>query len=96
MQAFRTRIRRVALTFIVILLCLFSLLLYLGLSTILHRHIDEELVALARQESQHVELAGGQIQLAPPGQRHAGKEGEKRNMMMKMRSPIVLNTKKRS
>ena len=40
MQAFRTRIRRVALGFIVILLGLFSLLLYLGLSTILHRHID--------------------------------------------------------
>jgi len=76
MQAFRTRIRRVALTFIVILLCLFSLLLYLGLSTILHRHIDEELVALARQESQHVELASGQIQLAPPGQRHEEKERE--------------------
>lgn len=77
MQAFRTRIRRVALTFIVILLCLFSLLLYLGLSTILHRHIDEELVALARQESQHVELASGQIQLAPPGQRHEEKKDKK-------------------
>lgn len=66
MQAFRTRIRRVALTFIVILLCLFSLLLYVGLSTILHRHIDEELVALARQESQRVDLTTGQIQLTPP------------------------------
>jgi type VI protein secretion system component VasF len=54
MQAFRTRIRLVSLIFIILLLCLFSTLLYLGLSTILHRHIDEELVALARQESQRV------------------------------------------
>ena len=69
MQAFRARIRRVTLSFIIILLCLFSLLLYLGLSTILHRHIDEELVALARQESQRVELATGHIHLVPPGER---------------------------
>ncbi|MGD9851220.1 MAG: sensor histidine kinase [Nitrospirales bacterium] len=73
MQAFRTRIRRTALGFIVLLLCLFSVLLYLGLSTILHRHIDEELVTLAGQESQHVELENGHIQLAPPGHRHKEK-----------------------
>lgn len=57
MQSFRTRIRRVALGFIVILLGLFSLLLYLELSTILHRHLDGELVALAQEESLRVELA---------------------------------------
>ena len=65
MQAFRARIRRVALTFIVLLLCLFSLLLYLGLSTILHHHIDEELVMLAQEESQRVELATGHVHVAP-------------------------------
>ncbi|MDR4493842.1 MAG: ATP-binding protein [Nitrospirales bacterium] len=70
MQAFRTRIRLTALGFIVLLLCLFSVLLYLGLSTILHRHIDEELVTLARQESQHVELQNDHITLSPPGHRH--------------------------
>lgn len=64
MQAFSTRIRRVALTVIVMLLCLFSILLYLGLSTILHRHIDEELVTLAQQESQRVELATGHVHVA--------------------------------
>jgi len=74
MQAFRTRIRRVALTFIVILLCLFSLLLYLGLSTILHRHIDKELVALAQEESQRVELATGHVHVSP--HRKAGTDHE--------------------
>ena len=78
MQAFRTRIRRVTLTFIMILLCLFSLLLYLGLSTILHRHIDEELVALARQEGERVEHVTGHIQLVPPGDRFVNqKENDK-------------------
>ncbi len=76
MQAFRTRIRRTALSFIVWLLCLFSVLLYLGLSTILHRHIDEELVTLARQESQHVEFENGHIQLSPPGHRHKAQHEE--------------------
>jgi len=75
MQAFRTRIRRVALTFIVILLCLFSLLLYLGLSTILHHHIDEELVALAEEESQRVELATGHVHVSP----HRKAESEHEN-----------------
>ena len=65
MQAFRTRIRRVALSFIVVLLCLFGVLLYLGLSTILHSHIDEELVTLARQESHRVELATGHVHVSP-------------------------------
>jgi heavy metal sensor kinase len=72
MQAFRTRIRCVALIFIVLLLCLFSILLYVGLSTILHRHIDEELVALARQESQRVELAPDHIEILT-GRRHKEK-----------------------
>jgi heavy metal sensor kinase len=65
MQAFRTRIRRVALGFIVILLGLFSLLLYLGLSTILHRHIDGELVALAQEESLRVDLATDHVHVSP-------------------------------
>jgi signal transduction histidine kinase len=78
MQAFRTRIRRVALTFIAILLCLFSVLLYLGLSTILHRHIDEELVALARQESQRVELETGHVQFLT-GQNHKEKKDDNNN-----------------
>lgn len=64
MQAFRTRIRRVALGFIVILLGLFSLLLYLGLSTILHRHIDGELVALAQEESLRVDLATDHVRVS--------------------------------
>ncbi|MCA9422027.1 MAG: HAMP domain-containing protein [Nitrospira sp.] len=73
MQAFRARIRRAALSFIVILLGLFSLLLYLGLSTILHRHLDAELVALAEQESQRVELATDDVHVSPP-RKNAGDE----------------------
>jgi len=65
MQAFRTRIRRVALTFMVGLLTLFSLGLYLGLSTILYHHVDEDLIALAHLESQQVELATGHVLLSP-------------------------------
>ncbi|MCA9500011.1 MAG: heavy metal sensor histidine kinase [Nitrospira sp.] len=65
MQAFRTRIRRVALGFIMILLGFFSLLLYLELSTILHRHIDGELVALAQEESLRVDLATDHVHVAP-------------------------------
>lgn len=47
------------------LLGLFSLLLFLGLSTLLHRHIDDELLTLANQESQQVELATGQFHISP-------------------------------
>lgn len=81
MQAFRTRIRLVALVFITLLLCLFSVLLYLGLSMILHRHIDEELVALAQQESQRVELATGHIEFLT-GQRHKEREETKSEQEM--------------
>ena len=65
MHAFRTRIKRRALALMIGLLGLFSLLLFLGLSTLLHRHIDDELLALANQESQQVELATGQFHISP-------------------------------
>ena len=65
MRSFRTRIRRTALTFMVVLLGLFSVLLYLGLSTILYHHLDEDLLTLAQQESRQVELATGHVLLAP-------------------------------
>ena len=65
MHDFRARIKRRALAFMLGLLGLFSLLLYLGLSTILHRHIDDELMTLAQQESQQMELATGQVHISP-------------------------------
>ncbi|HNP61159.1 MAG TPA: heavy metal sensor histidine kinase [Nitrospirales bacterium] len=76
MQAFRTRIRLVALGFIVILLGLFSLLLYLGFSTILHGHIDEELVALAEEESYRVDLATDHVEVSSHRQDEGNKEDE--------------------
>lgn len=76
MQAFRTRIRRVALGFIVILLGLFSLLLYLGFSTILHSHIDEELVALAEEESHRVDLATDHVHVSSHRKDDGDKEDE--------------------
>jgi len=72
MQAFRTRIRRVALTFMVGLLALFSFGLHLGLSTILYHHVDEDLMALAHRESQQVELATGHVHVSP----HRQDDGE--------------------
>ena len=65
MHHFRTRIKRRALAFMMGLLGVFSLLLYLGLSTILHRHIDDELLTLAQQESQQLEVATGQVHISP-------------------------------
>lgn len=76
MQAFRTRIRRVALGFIVILLGLFSLLLYLGFSTILHSHIDEELIALAEEESYRVDLATDHVHVSSQRKDDGDKEDE--------------------
>ncbi|MDH5562127.1 MAG: heavy metal sensor histidine kinase [Nitrospirota bacterium] len=57
MQAFRTRIRRIALLVMVTLFGLFGLILYLGVSTILYGHIDNDLANLAQQEIQRVNLA---------------------------------------
>jgi len=57
MQAFRTRIRRIALSVMVTLFGLFGLILYLGVSTILYGHIDNDLAHLAQQEIQRVNLA---------------------------------------
>ena len=57
MQSFRTHIRRLVLAAIVMLLGLFSLLLYFGVSAILYSHIDHDLAHLAQQEIQRVNLA---------------------------------------
>ena len=68
MQAFRTRIRGIALTVMVTLLGLFGLILYLGVSTILYGHIDKDLAYLAQQEIQRVNLATehGVVSLTDP------------------------------
>ena len=51
MVAFRTRIRRSAVALVLVLLTAFSILTYVGLSTLLAQHIDRELLTLAEQEA---------------------------------------------
>lgn len=61
MVAFRTRIRRSAIALVLILVTAFSILIYVGLSTLLAQHIDRELLALAEQEAARVELTTGAL-----------------------------------
>ncbi len=61
MTSFRTRIRRSSLGLIAILLTIFSVFLYMGLSALLYRHVDAGLLALAQAEATRVELASGQV-----------------------------------
>lgn len=74
MTSFRTRIRRSALVLITSLLGLFGVLLYLGLSTILFRHVDTDLRARAQSEIHRVELATGHIQTSRDGRIHDDQE----------------------
>jgi heavy metal sensor kinase len=61
MVAFRTRIRRSAITLVLILLTAFSILIYTGLATLLAQHVDRELLTLAEQEAARVELTTGAL-----------------------------------
>lgn len=83
MVAFRTRIRRSAIALVLILLSVFSILIYLGLSTLLAQHIDRELLTLAKQEATRVELTTGT--LTPL------EDDEKDEMREAARSAVVLN-----
>jgi len=61
MVAFRTHIRRSAVALVLALLTAFSLLIYTGLATLLARHVDRELLALAEQEAVRIELTTGAL-----------------------------------
>jgi len=61
MKSFQARIRRLTLSLVTLLLLTFSVLLYAGLSTLLYRHIDADLLALGTAESQRVEHETGQV-----------------------------------
>lgn len=61
MVAFRTRIRRSAIALVLALLTAFSILVYLGLSTLLAHHVDRELLTLTEQEASRVELTTGEL-----------------------------------
>ncbi len=61
MQSFRRRIRRSALLLIVLLLATFSILLYTGLSTILHQYLDARLLAFGEAWAEFIEDATGTL-----------------------------------
>lgn len=61
MESFRLRIQKVSLSLIALLLLLFSVLLYGGLWLILHRHVDADLLTIARTEAKEIELSTGQF-----------------------------------
>lgn len=61
MPSFRRRIQRVSLYLITVLMGAFSALLYVGLSTILYTHVDNDLRLLTQAEAKHIELATGQF-----------------------------------
>lgn len=61
MVAFQTHIRRSAMTVMLVLLTVFAVLIHGGLSSLLYRHVDTELLALAQQESERVETKTGAL-----------------------------------
>lgn len=65
MSSFRSRIQRVSLSLIALLLVVFGILLYAGLSFILHRHVDANLSAVAKAEAREIVLTTGQFRSSP-------------------------------
>jgi heavy metal sensor kinase len=65
MISFRSRIQKVSLSLIGLLLMVFGILLYAGLWFILHRHVDAGLLAVAKAESQEIEVTTGQFRMLP-------------------------------
>jgi len=72
MSSFRSHIQKVSLSLIALLLLVFGLLLYAGLSVILHRYVDANLLAVAKAEAQEIELTTGQFRFLP----HTGHEDD--------------------
>ena len=61
MVAFRTHIRRSALALMLVLLTAFAVFIHVGLSNLLSRHIDGELLAIAQHEASRVEITTGTL-----------------------------------
>lgn len=59
MRSFHRHIRRAALLLMLGLIFAFGILLYAGLSVVLYRHVDQELLATAQAEARRVEVATG-------------------------------------
>ena len=74
MLSFRRRIRRSALLLIVALLAAFSVLLYAGLSTLLHQQLDARLLALGEAWAEFIGETAPVLPEVPP----AGEPGQLR------------------
>lgn len=96
MQSFRRRIRRSALLLIVLLLVTFSVLLYTGLSAILHQYLDARLLALAEAWAEFIQDTTGTLpesahRSSASGLRDQDSE-ENRELREVARSIMVLST----
>lgn len=96
MTSFRSRIQKVSLSLIALLLVVFGVLLYAGLSFILHRHVDADLLATAKAEAQEIEVATGQFRILSTDdheddkQRHDSEEAhEVHEMREAIRSSLI-------
>ncbi len=96
MQSFRLRIQRSALLLIVLLLATFSVLLYTGLSAILHQYLDARLLAFGEAWAEFIEDTTGALpesahQSAPSDRREEARE-ENQELREVARSIKVLST----
>lgn len=96
MPSFRNRIRLSALLLICLLLTTFSLLLYTGLSAILHQYLDARLLAFGEAWSEFIEETTGALpesahEKTSPD-RSAATTDEKQELREVARSLVVLST----
>jgi heavy metal sensor kinase len=89
MVSFRTHISRIALIVILVLLTAFALLVYTGLTNLLYRHVDEELHALARQESQRVEFKTGALSATEDNDEHEMREAARITVILSPSGTLV-------
>lgn len=68
MTSFRSRIRWTTLAVFAALLLIFSAAVYVSLSHVLYRHVDDALLALARSEADHLEGETGHFQRVMGGE----------------------------
>jgi heavy metal sensor kinase len=82
MVAFRTHIRRSALAVMFALVTAFAILIHTGLSNLLYHHIDNELLALAQQEAQRVEIKTGALPASEDDEEHELREAARFTMIL--------------
>ena len=88
MSSFRSRIRRSALLLIVLLLTVFSVLLYAGLSSLLHQQLDARLLALGESWAEFVGEAAPALPEAPRMTAPSGKPGAHKDQKQELREVV--------